>query len=83
MPTRRPRTYNAVLFENDHVRVEEMVLKPGEMDEWQMHPDETVYFAVGDGLTIHVHDGGSVIRNTEANSQVAVERAWTAGNPEI
>lgn len=53
----------AVLFENDHVRVLEMILKPGDMDEWHVHPDETVYFAEGGRLTIHVPDGGSVTRD--------------------
>jgi len=45
------------LMENEHVRVLEMSLKPGEKDEMHSHPSETVYFVKGGKAKIHLPDG--------------------------
>lgn len=53
-----PKNYKSLL-ENDHVRVLEMSLRAGEMDEVHSHPSETVYFIKGSKARIHLPDGGT------------------------
>lgn len=65
-----------ILLENEWVRVLEMSLKPGEIDEVHSHPSETVYFLHGGTLRIHLPDGGA----TEAavpDGGVMWHDAWT------
>jgi len=45
-----------VLLENDHVRVLEMTLNAGEIDEMHSHPSETVYFLKGGKVKFHLPD---------------------------
>ena len=54
-----PENYK-VLLENDRVRVVEMTLRPGEIDETHSHPSETVYFINGGKARVHLPDGGTV-----------------------
>ena len=51
-----PDNYKAV-FENEHVRVLEMTVRPGESDNEHSHPNETVYFTSGGKARIHLPDG--------------------------
>ena len=69
-----PDTYH-VLMENDHVRVLVMELRPGQMDEWHYHPDETVYFEKAGRLKIHLQDGTSVT-NDIPDGGVMWHEAW-------
>lgn len=45
-----------IMFENEHVRVLEMSLKAGEIDNMHSHPSETVYFIRGGKLRVHFAD---------------------------
>lgn len=51
-----PTNYR-LLMENDRVRVVEMTLRPGEIDEWHSHPSETVYFVKGGKVRVHFPEG--------------------------
>lgn len=53
-----PANYR-LLLENDRVRVVEMTLRPGEIDEMHSHPSETVYFIKGGSVRVHAPDGGT------------------------
>ncbi len=64
------------LLENDHVRVLEMNLKPGEIDEEHSHPSETVYFIKGGKLRIHLPDGGAAEAELP-DGGVMWHEAWT------
>ena len=48
------------LFENDEVRVLEMLLRPGEKDEVHSHPSETVYLICGGKAKIRLPNGESM-----------------------
>jgi mannose-6-phosphate isomerase-like protein (cupin superfamily) len=75
-PTRvSPGNYRALL-ENDEVRVVEMVLRPGEKDEWHSHPNETVYFVKGSKVRIGLEDGG-VLEADLPDGHVMWHEAWT------
>ena len=50
-----------VLLENDHVRVVEYVLLPGERDEWHTHPPKVSYVVAGGTLRITTGDGQSFV----------------------
>ncbi|MEE9285133.1 MAG: hypothetical protein V3V35_05310 [Dehalococcoidia bacterium] len=54
--TASPKNYKS-LMENDAVRVLEMTLKAGEIDQVHSHPSETVYFVTGSKVRIHLSDG--------------------------
>lgn len=54
-----PDVYN-VLFENEAVRVIEMTLKAGQIDNQHSHRDETVYFITGSKVKISLPDGNSM-----------------------
>lgn len=49
-----------LLFENDHVRVLEMKLKAGQIDNQHSHPSETVYFVKGSSVRVHLPEGEAV-----------------------
>ena len=50
-----------LLLENEHVRVLEYVLLPGEQDKWHTHPPKVSYVLSGGKLEIHLEDGTSFI----------------------
>ena len=54
-----------VLLENEHVRVLEYTLRPGERDPWHTHPAKVSYVVEGGELRIHLADGKSFL-STEA-----------------
>lgn len=51
-----PNNYK-LLFENDQVRVLEMSLRSGEIDEEHSHTSETVYFINGGKVRVHLPEG--------------------------
>jgi quercetin dioxygenase-like cupin family protein len=56
-PVRVSPAHYTLLLENDRVRVLDMHLQPGEIDEPHAHPSETVYFLRGGTLRIHLPNG--------------------------
>lgn len=47
-----------VLMENEHVRVVEYSLNPGEKDEWHTHPPRASYVVLGGKLQVHTETDG-------------------------
>lgn len=47
----------SILLENEHVRVVEYKLAPGEADVWHTHPAKVSYVASGGELRIYLGDG--------------------------
>lgn len=54
-----------VLLENEHVRVVEYALDPGERDEWHTHPPKVSYVASPGMLRITTEDGESFLTEEE------------------
>ncbi|MBC7674309.1 MAG: cytoplasmic protein [Polaromonas sp.] len=50
-----------VLLDNEHVRVLEYTLRPGERDQWHTHPAKVSYVVDGGELRIHLADGTSFL----------------------
>lgn len=50
-----------VILENEHVRVVEYVLDPGQRDQWHTHPPKVSYVLGGGSLRIRTEDGNSFI----------------------
>lgn len=48
-----------VLLENDHVRVIEYELLPGQRDQWHTHPPKVSYVIAGGTIRITTEDGSS------------------------
>ena len=46
-------------MENEHVRVVEYKLRPGEKDNWHTHPPKSSYVVSGGFLKIHTENGES------------------------
>jgi quercetin dioxygenase-like cupin family protein len=70
-----PRNYR-LLFENDRVRVLEMTLKAGEIDESHSHPSETVYFVTGSKVKVHLPEG-EPMEAVFPDGGVMWHEAWT------
>ena len=70
-----PAHYRLVL-QNDRVRVLEMTLNAGEIDEEHSHPPEAVYFITGGRLRIHLPDGTAVEAEV-ADGSAMWHEAWT------
>lgn len=58
-----------ILLENEHVRVVEYSLKPGEKDEWHTHPAKSSYVLSGGNLKVYLENGETIL---------AAEKAGTA-----
>jgi beta-alanine degradation protein BauB len=65
-----------LLLENENVRVLEMRLPPGEKDEVDSHPRETVYFQTGSKAKIHL-PGGQVVDADLPDGHVMTSEPWT------
>lgn len=52
-----------------------MDLKPGQMDKWHHHPDETVYFEKGGAVKIHLPDGTAITKDLP-DGGVMWHEAW-------
>ena len=59
-----------LLLENDHVRVLEYVVLPGEQDQWHTHPQKMSYVVRGGTLRIHLEDGTSFLSEEAEGSAV-------------
>lgn len=57
-----------VLLENEHVRVIEYALLPGERDQWHTHPPKVSYVVTGGTLRITTEDGQSFLTEEKAGS---------------
>ena len=60
-----------LLLENEHVRVLEYVLAPGEQDKWHTHPPKVSYVLSSGTLEVHFDDGTSLIADEKAG-----EASW-------
>ena len=61
-------TMYTVLLENEHVRVVEYQIEPGEKDNWHTHPAKASYVVSGGSLRITTEEGESFIVDEEAGS---------------
>ncbi|MEO7156834.1 MAG: hypothetical protein ABI039_04685 [Vicinamibacterales bacterium] len=57
-----------VLLENQHVRVVEYALLPGERDQWHTHPPKVSYVVTGGTLRITTDDGQSFLSDEKTGS---------------
>jgi quercetin dioxygenase-like cupin family protein len=57
-----------LLLENQHVRVIEYVLLPGERDQWHTHPPKVSYVVTGGTLRITAEDGQSFLTDEKTGS---------------
>jgi beta-alanine degradation protein BauB len=57
-----------VLLENEHVRVVEYVLLPGERDQWHTHPPKVSVVVTGGTLRITTEDGQSFLTDEKEAS---------------
>lgn len=61
-------TMYTVLLENEHVRVVEYQIGPGEKDNWHTHPAKASYVVSGGSLRITTEEGESFTVNEEVGS---------------
>ena len=57
-----------LLLENEHVRVLEYVLLPGEQDKWHTHPPKVSYVLSGGKLEVHLEDGTLILADEKAGA---------------
>ena len=57
-----------VLLENEHVRIVEYVLLPGQRDQWHTHPAKVSYVVTGGTLRITLEDGTSFSADERAGT---------------
>ena len=50
-----------LLLDNEHVRVIEYTVRPGERDQWHTHPAKVSYVAEGGTLRVNTEDGKSFV----------------------
>jgi mannose-6-phosphate isomerase-like protein (cupin superfamily) len=65
-----------VMLENEHVRVLDMHLPAGQVDNTHSHPSETVYFIHGGDARIHLPDGQAVELEIP-DGHIMWHEAWT------
>lgn len=61
-------TQFTILLENEHVRVIEYVIAPGQRDPWHTHPPKVSYVVSGGQLRIHLENGESFDVNEETGT---------------
>jgi quercetin dioxygenase-like cupin family protein len=59
---------HTVIFENDHVRVLSVHIKPGQVAPMHSHPENVSYFLTDGKLKITMPDGKVIERNPKAGS---------------
>lgn len=59
-----------LLLENEHVRVLEYTLQPGEKDQPHTHPPKVSYIVTGGSLRITTQDGKSFLADDAADTAV-------------
>lgn len=69
-----PSEFYATLFQNEHVRIIEHKLKPGEMEPMHKHPPVYVYFLEGTGIGI---DGNRSNRNLKKGQKLELANFTT------
>ena len=57
-----------VLLENEHVRVVEYSLKPGEKDDWHTHPPKSSYVVAGGKLKVHLENGEIIVADEKTGT---------------
>ena len=58
-----------VIFENDKVRIWNLIVGPGEASSWHFHENDYVTIVIeGGGLTLEYDDGTSAVNPTEVGS---------------
>jgi quercetin dioxygenase-like cupin family protein len=57
-----------LLLENDHVRVLEYTVAPGERDQWHTHPAKVSYVAEGGTVRVTTEDGKSFLADETAGT---------------
>ena len=57
-----------LLLENEHVRVLEYTLAPGQRDEWHTHPPKVSYVVSGGKVRVTTEDGKSFLADEEAGT---------------
>ena len=65
-----------VLLDNEHVRVLEMKVRPGETDEMHSHSIETTYFTKGGRMRIHLV-GAKHLELDVPDGHVMRHKPWT------
>ncbi len=54
-----------ILLENEHVRVVQYSLKPGEKDDWHTHPAKSSYVVSGGKLKVYLENGEVIYADEE------------------
>ena len=57
-----------ILLENNHVRVLQYTLKPGEKDEWHTHPPKSSYVVSGGKLKVYLENGKTILADEKAGT---------------
>jgi quercetin dioxygenase-like cupin family protein/ketosteroid isomerase-like protein len=57
-----------VLMENEHVRVIQYSLKPGEKDNWHTHPPKSSYVVSGGKLKVYLKNGETILADEKAGT---------------
>jgi quercetin dioxygenase-like cupin family protein len=57
-----------LLLDNEHVRVIEYTVRPGERDQWHTHPAKVSYVAEGGTLRVNTDDGKSFLADEKAGT---------------
>lgn len=57
-----------ILLENEHVRVIEYSLKPGEKDAWHTHPSKSSYVVSSGQLKVHLENGETILADEKAGT---------------
>ena len=57
-----------ILLENEHVRVVQYSLKPGEKDDWHTHPGKSSYVVSGGKLKVHLETGEIILADEETGT---------------
>ena len=75
---------HTVIFENDHVRVLSVHIKPGQVAPMHSHPENVSYFLTDGNLKITMADGKVIERNPKAGtaswSDAVTHEAQNLGN---
>lgn len=57
-----------ILLDNQHVRVVQYSLKPGEKDDWHTHPGKSSYVVSGGKLKVHLENGEIILADEETGT---------------
>jgi len=78
---------HSVIFENDHVRVLSVHIRPGQVAPMHSHPENVSYFLTDGKLKITMADGKVIERNPKAGtaswSDAVTHEAQNIGNTEF